>query len=76
MFQTYSDDINITVPPISSHILQRNFNALLENVAHFVNIVGKWGSKLRLSTPALAVLSSFFFSSHYSINCHVLNLFR
>ena len=21
MFQTYSDDINITVPPISSHIL-------------------------------------------------------
>ena len=39
MFQTYSDDINITVPPISSHILQRKFDALLENGAHFVNIV-------------------------------------
>ena len=56
MFQTYSDDINITVLLISSHILQPKFNALLENGAHFVNIVGEWGSKLRLSTPSLAAL--------------------
>ena len=41
MFQTYSDDINITVPPIWPHILEPKFNALLENGAHFVNIVGE-----------------------------------
>ena len=60
IFQTCSDDINFIVPPIRPYILERIFNALLETGLHFVNIVGKRGSNLPLSTPTLAAFSSFF----------------
>ena len=41
------------------------FNALLENGAHFVNIVGEWGSKLRLSVRRLWRVFSLFLVLHY-----------
>ena len=66
------DDINITVPPIWPCYLWRKFNALLENRAHFVNIVGEWGSKLRLSTPSWRLFRIF---SKFLI-LHILSCFK
>ena len=60
MFRTYSDDINLIVPPIWTYILERKFNALLETGLPFVNIVGERGSNLSLSTPSLAAFFEFF----------------
>ena len=54
------DDIKFIVPPIWPYILERKFNALLENGVHFVNIVGEKGSNLPLSTPTMAAFASFF----------------
>ena len=60
IIQTYSDDINFIVPPIWPYILERKFTALLETGVHFVNIMGEWGSSLRLIDSHLAAFSSFF----------------
>ena len=60
IIQTYSDDINFIVPPIWPYILERKFTALLETGVHFVNIMGEWGSSLRLIDSHFGGIFEFF----------------
>ena len=76
IFQTYSNDISVIVPPIPPYIMERKFNALLDTGLHFVNIVGETNSKLPLSTPTLAAFSIFLQIETNFIFRHISNLFR
>ena len=58
--QTHSGDINFIVPPIWPYILERKFTALLETGVHFVNIMGEWGSSLRLIDSHFGGIFEFF----------------
>ena len=76
MFQTYSDDINITGAIYLTTLSVTEIQRSTRKWGAFCQYRGGMGLKITFVDTQFGGFFEFFLSSQYSINRHVSNLFR